>query len=265
MYKENIVNHGFLEPTIIKDDYIFGAKRSAPIDVLQPNGQWDLFLPENEIQIRDFETWNCTAFATLNVLETLLKRKFAGDYNFSERYVGVMAGTDPEKGGNDPQTVIETIRTKSGIIKDFYIPFDKAKTIEEYYSPKPMLQSLINIGLDWLKVFEIKHEYVENKPKYIKKTLRMSPLGVSVYAWVQDDKTGLYVKPEGEKDTHWTTLYGYEENKFWKVFDSYDNVKKQLDWNYNFSFVKRYYVGLKQQVKKTLMQVFLDILRKFIK
>jgi hypothetical protein len=52
--------------------------------------------------------------------------------------------------------------------------------------------------------------------------LQYSPLGVSVYAW-ERRPDGIYHKPKNAPgDTHWAVCYGYEDGKYWKIYDSYD-------------------------------------------
>ena len=63
--------------------------------------------------------------------------------------------------------------------------------------------------------------------------LKYSPVGFSTYAWTKDEN-GLYYRPQGETDNHFVCVYGYEEGKYWKVFDSYfDNaqVLKKIRWD----------------------------------
>jgi len=261
--------HGFLPDKLKPEDFVFGG-RQLPLKVLNPFGQWDVWLPESELQKRNgLETQNCVAYGTLNCLETLLKKLLGGDYNFSERYVGIMADTTPS--GNSPQKVIETIR-KSGLIKEELLPFDD--TIDEwgkYYSPKPMTEDLIKEGEKWLERFEVGHEWVlvgdysGKRQDTLKEALRYSPLGISVYAWKWDGK--FYVK-DNEQDNHWCCLYGYKDGEYWKIFDHYDNTRKKLAWDYKFGFAKRYFIKplkreLKQELKRGKISL-LDILRKYL-
>lgn len=261
--------HGFLPDVIVPEDYVFGAIRAAPEDVLQEHGQWDDYLPVFEFQYRNqLETSNCVTYGTLNCIEILLAKKYGEKIDHSERYVGVLAGTSPE--GNTPNKVSETIRKTSGLILESELPFDDSvKTWNEYYSPKPMESKYLFLGGDWLKKYRFKHEWVftggsvEEKRKKLLQALRHSPLGVSVYAWSDND--GVYYKPQGSQDNHWTVLYGYEQGRFWKVFDSYDATLKKLAWDYDFGFAKRFYIekietqptsSLKDRFWKFLVRLF---------
>lgn len=256
--------HGFIAPEDNPEDYVFGSAELGfrfPYEVLEEDGDWEIYLPKFERQARTgLETSNCTGYGTLNCLEILLRRKYGLIEDFSERYVGVMADTWPP--GNNPQKVIETIRKVSGVISEEELPFDDSiKTLEEYYSPKPMTGSLIAKGLWWLENFEVKHEWVfkgdvKNKQELMKDALKHSPLGASVYAWALDDEDGLYFK-NGD-DNHWGVIYGYEDGKYWKFFDSYDQGKKQLKWDYDFGYVKKYYIRKIEKRKNW----FIDLLRR---
>lgn len=68
-------NWGFIKEDLKAEDYTLGA---SPLikGVLQPDGQWDEFLPSDERQSgRRIETMACTCFSCLNVIETLAKKK----------------------------------------------------------------------------------------------------------------------------------------------------------------------------------------------
>ena len=256
------MNYGFIEPKIEKDkDFFLGGFRSAPFEVLQESGQWDEFLPPIEIQHNKiFDSYNCTGYGTLNALEFLMQRKFGKSINFSERYTGICAGTYPP--GNDPQTVITSIRG-SGLIEEISLPFtsfDTDMTLVEYYSPKPMEDYLTKKGKKFLEEYTIQHDWVyqlgeEASPEKLKNSLKSSPLGVSVNAWNKEGE--LYVKEKGSRDNHWTLLFGYEDGKFWKIYDSYEDNIKHLAWDYDFGFVKRYYISRNAVEKKTSFMAWL--------
>ena len=239
--KITILGNGYIEPEIQEEDYVLGDGNLVG-EVLQPNGQWDAFLPDPELQKkRDIETSNCTGFNTLEPIEILLKRKYGGVHNYSERFVGIAAGTYPP--GNDPHKVAEAIR-KQGLVNESVLSFsDDIVDVDMYYSPKPLTQSLVQRGKEWLFWYDFKHDYVfqkgipiAEKRKYMMEALKYSPLAASVFAWAEND--GIYVKVG--RDNHWTTIYGYKRGEYWKVFDSYEPHLKKLEWNYDFGIAKRY-------------------------
>lgn len=263
MDNQNKISYGYVRDEILDEDYVLGSLQ-LPTEVLVENGQWDEFIPQDEIQRTEkYETANCTAFGTLNALEFLFKRLFGETKNWSERYVGIAAGTRPP--GNSPQKVIETIRKSSGVIDDDLLPMNKAETLEVYYSPDPLPVLLTWKGEDFIKNYKINHEWVfndfreHNHKEAIKEALRYSPLGVAVYAWQYDFEKKLYIRPMGAEDNHWTVMFGYEDGQYWKVFDSYDKSIKNLDWDFKFERVKRYRIEKKEKVN------FWDFLRRFFK
>ena len=246
MKYNKLEHHGFIPDEIKPEDYVFGSS-ILPSDILQPTGQWDEFLPTDERQnVNGVETYNCTSFGTLNCLEILYKRLFGQSTNLSERYTGICAGTDPYVAkGNSPQTVIQNIRNV-GVIDDSLLPFGlDINTVEKYYSPNPMSGDLKSKGETWLSWHKVFHEWVDGDPQSMMDALKVSPLGVGVYAWAFDGEK--YVRMGS--DTHWTCIYGYEEGKYWKCFDSYDSTHKKLAWNFDFKYVKRYHIdkNLSQQ------------------
>mgnify|MGYP001599222192 CR=1 FL=1 len=139
--------------------------------------------------------------------------------NYSDRALGIMAGTKPP--GNDPAKIAETIR-KQGLVLEKYLPFSSdIQTVEEYYSPNPLPESIIQQGKSWLFWYDFKHEYVfdkdtllEEKQKRLMEALKYSPLGISVFAWAENPD-GTYTKLGN--DNHWCVCYGYKENEYWKI------------------------------------------------
>lgn len=252
---------GYIKDEIQEEDYVLGSLQ-IPTEILQSDGQWDAFIPDDEIQRNEkYETYNCTAFGTLNALEILFQRLFGERRNWSERYVGIAAGTRPP--GNSPHKVIETIRKESGLLEDDVLPMSKANTVDEYYSPDPLPWLMKANGQKFIENYKIGHEWCFNdlrrfnKAECLKAALNYSPLGVAIHAWIKEG--GLYVKPEGKEDNHWAVLYGYDEGKYWKCYDSYDSSIKFLDWNYNFERVKRYHISKLERIR------FWDFIRNFFK
>jgi len=250
--------YGFIEPEIKDEDYVLGAYTKLGAEVLQPDGQWGAYLPIFEAQAKNsIETYNCTAFATLNVIEALFRRK-SEDKNFSDRYTGIMAGTYPP--GNDPHKVIESIRKDAGLIDELLLPFSaELKTVDDYYSPKPMTKNLINRGHEFLQKWKIRHEWVTGKNQAIMEALKYSPLGVAVSAWSQDGK---FYKRFGS-DNHWSVIFGYKKDEYWLCFDSYDGGMKILDWDFGFKYVKRYSIepNLDLSLYEQIIKLYTELVR----
>ena len=261
--------HGFIADEIKPEDYVFGGFTKIQAEVLQPDGQWDAFLPSDEMQKRNgLETSNCTVYGTLNCIETILERRYGIPVDFSERFIGVLAETTPA--GNSPHKAAEAIRM-NGLIPETTLPFDESINLwEEYYNPDPMSGDLISMGKEWKNDFEFKHDWVpvqgdpEIQWNIITNALQYSPLGVSVYAWREgvttEDWGTIYVEEDRDNDNHWCELYGSIDTgdvRFYKVFDTYDNTHKTLAWDFTFSFAKRYHIKKKPRINHSWW--FVDI------
>ena len=258
------MNHyGYIKDFQTRDNYVLGGLTKTPEIVLQPDGQWDDFLPEREIQnIDNVETANCTGFATSSVVEMLFKRKFGLQVNYSDRGLGINAGTYPP--GNSPHKVSETIRSK-GLFYETFLSFKDIHSVDEYYSPSPLPDVLKQKGLLWTDRYRYMHEYV--KPENIKYALTLSPVCFAVYAWQQNDK-GHFYKTKGQEDTHWVICYGFNDVlEVWKIYDSYDNTLKLYTYDSEIETIKRYYIEEKtpQEQLKNAQLNFLQIILQYVK
>jgi hypothetical protein len=259
--KDEPKNYGFIKPVIEDKHYRFGSGDVSLATPPQPDGQWDAFVPKDEFQnIRGIETYGCTLYGSENQTETYLKRMSGGEYNYSERALGVEVGLKPP--GADPQKVYEKIR-KIGLALDSLLPFDSSVTsIKDFYSPVPLPADVKKSEQDFLNSYVFQHDWVadgnKTTPEIMKTALQYSPLGVAVYAWATNDGD-IYVRL-GD-DCHWVCIYGYVDGQYWKCFDSYDNTHKKLVWDFGFFFVKRI------NVEKNLIpyqKSFLDILKSYL-
>jgi hypothetical protein len=253
-------DYGFIPPEPDSRDFKFGDGQLTA-EVLVQDGQWDSFIPTYEAQSNSyFDTMHCWVFGTLNALETLQRRKFAptSDINYSERYIGVLGGATPQ--GGSPRNAAESIR-KYGNIPQEALPYSTdIKSFWAYSSPRPMTQKYLDMGVKWLEEYSYGYDFVKtNYGKWlwkmirglvtgnklggiqqdmIKDALRFSPLGVSVCAW--KFRNGLAYKNSWDADNHWLMLYGYEDGKYWKLYDHYSNMFIKAEWSYLFGFIMRY-------------------------
>ena len=259
-----MIRKGFIKPVISPDDYIFGAS-SVEADILQPDGNWKNILPQKEIQIRNYETYNCTAFNSLDQLEIYLSRKFNLPKNYSERGLGIVAGTKPP--GNSPNVVYQAVRNY-GVFNEEFLPFDNSvQSVEQYYSPSPLPRSYEIEAKKFKDEFDFHYEWVftendslETKKIRLKEALKYSPVALSVYAWQINDK-GYYIKPSAVQDTHWTVCVGFREGEYWEIFDSYEPTLKKLAWDFGFGFASKIFVEKQTAVLKKnldLLQVVLN-------
>ena len=252
-----IKNYGFVAPVITQDNYVFGGG-NVPEIVIRENGDWT-DLPDKEIQHKDFDTYNCTGFNTLAQIEKLEYILTGEKVNYSDRFLGIVAGTRPP--GNDPNTVAEAIR-KYGCIPESMLPFSNdLKNTDEYYSFKGADEKVCReAGKKWLEKFTFLHEWVfsEGDSNTIKKdkllkALKMSPLGVGVYAW---EKKGNRYVDDGKQPNHWTGNVKGVLNDKWIANDTYiDNdgdTLKDLAWDFRFTYPKRYYLELRKVTEKKI-------------
>jgi hypothetical protein len=249
------MNYGFIEPKLKATHYVLGGFTSLPKTILQPDGQWDKYLPLYEPQAEKYETYGCTVWGTENALEVLESRLTGIEPNYDEKYIYNTVPVRPP--GADPHAVCDAIR-EVGLIPNRTMP----DTFEAFCTPTPPSKDDLTKGGEWLKKWNFGHEWVftnvdkKTRVQLMKQALQYSPLGVSVTAWFEED--GIYVD-RGLPNTHWCMAYGYTDKivtvgketiteTFWKVFDSYDHSLKILHPDHNIYYCKRY--SLEPVVKK---------------
>jgi hypothetical protein len=149
------MNYGLKLLDILDDHYVFGGSSKFPETFLQPDGQWDDFLPTYEPQAENIETCGCTVWGTHNAIEILYKRVFGTEPNYSERFnYNVLHIRCP---GADPHKVAESIR-QDGLCKHDVLPI--TNTYEEFVEPDPISGSILARGMNWLVLHDFKHEWV---------------------------------------------------------------------------------------------------------
>ena len=241
---------GFLPPKKVETKeegakHVLGAS-TVPGRVINPSGDWTPYSPEGERQRREgTETNACTVFNSLNRFEMLLYKANGVRVNYSDRYVAnlaVMKGIlDPNRGAN-VHDILELIRKVSGLLDEGRLPWDK-----NYYTvDQSLMAELMLEGPAWYKDWQFKHAWLWTDPnlppsrkrELIKDALTKGTVGVSVYAWVQN---GLYYKPVGAQDGHWTGIDKVEDTHY-VCGDSYEPFIKKLDPLFDFEWGKIYYV-----------------------
>ncbi len=250
------MNHGLiLDKPVPNKDYVFGGDLRLGGDPIVPDGQWDQWVPADEMQNLAMEPMACATFGTLNCVETLERQEFGDTRNYSDRFLANVSGTTQM--GNSPQTVAETLRKKGCVYESDWPYTSVVDTWEKFYSTIP--QRLYTLALTFVAEFAFGHEYVGTDQQSMMDALKFSPLGVDVFAWVQDTN-GLYYRPANTFSDHWVMIYGYDRNNHWKCFDSYDNTHKKLRWDFGFAMVKRYTLH-RQVVNETAWTKFLSLIR----
>jgi hypothetical protein len=255
------MNYGLKLESPKPEDYIFGGNNLGDLPI-QPDGQWDGWLPDWEPQSRPgvFDSYACVSFATLNCVEILERHEFGATTNFSERYLAKISATDIQR-GNTPQVVAEMLR-KQGCVEEKELPFDMTiNSFETFYAP--LADYLYALGIGTFAQYAFGHEFVPSNVDALKNALKFSPLLFTASAWYKDEN-GLYYRPQGEQDNHAIVCYGYEEGKYWKILDSYADTEgsflKKVRWDSLPMQCKRFTLH-KQVVSQTLFDKFIYWLR----
>lgn len=256
------MQYGLIEGIRDAQDYIFG-KSTVPRVTFQPDGNWEPYLPKYEPQAENWESNGCTVWGTQNQIETFSKRVYGIEPNYSERYTYLLTPVDPRYGA-DPQKVYECIRAH-GLIDNDLFPVPESQ--EEFLDTTRITELMRYRGKQWLSRYTLMHEWLwtqrpDNALELMKQALIMSPLGVSVSAWWQDEN-GKYVD-NGQRNNHWCMCYRIDDEGI-HIFDSYDHRKKVLRHDHIIARAKRIWVNkntlsaLKRQ--KSILEVILAFMK----
>lgn len=244
------MEHGLILVKPTKEDYKQGSKLRLGGLPLVSDGQWDSFVPPDELQDKGFSSMACTSFGTLNCVEALERQEFGDTTEYSDRFLAGMSGTTQY--GNDPNTVAETLRKKGCALEADWPYGADITTWGQFYQTPPY--NIITSALQFIAEYDFGHEWGKNDQASMMDALRYSPLGVTVYAWNQPDSDGIYHR-NGMSSEHWVMIYGFVANHYWKCFDSYDNTHKKLAWDFGFELVKKYTLH-KQVIREDWWVVF---------
>jgi len=254
------MQYGLLEGLKSVTDYILGGHKVPFIEFIE-NGDWSAFLPKYEPQAENYETSGCTVWGAQNQIEIFHKGIYGTEPNYSERFTYLLANVDPAR-GQDPQVTYEAIR-KNGLIDHNLMPV--TKTLDEFVDKDDLTGSLLAKGQNWLRKYELKHEWLwDSRPadalEIMKRALVSSPLGVSVTAWWPQN--GVYID-NNLKNNHWCVCYKIDDRGI-HVFDSYDHSQKILALDHKIASAKRIWLnrknlsGSKKQV--SVLQAILNVL-----
>lgn len=223
-------------------DWVFGGVTGI-IEEPLTNGQWDDFLPVYETQLKSFDTMGCVSWSALNCLETIYKRRYGEEENFSDRFIAKMSGTTVN--GNYLEKVAETIRT-AGLVDEEYYPWEGNNWLE-YYQDVP--EDVIERAKLSLERYKMNWEWILSRDaESLKEALKYAPLQVTVYAWGK--KVGDIYQYTDKTPNHAVMLYGYEDGIYWKIYDHYDNKYKKVSWDFNFGHRMRYNIETNMFIKK---------------
>ncbi len=263
-------------------DYVKGGESAIRATVLEPTGQYDNYLPDEEAQARwaaddslILDTSACVTFSALNCLETIFIYKLArglfsatqvkfltdegyidhatGKVNFSDRYTAKMSGTT--KNGNSLGAVGDSIRSLHGLIpeKDWLWPdtsdiqgiANYDKRFARYYADVPT--ELVAKGKRFLDHFSISYQWIlvgtQNTP-LLKAALPNGVIQIaSAICMPWNSNDGMPPVPAcGCTTQHATIIYGYRDDGALKDFDHYKSFRKLLAPDYCIQYAMQYYV-----------------------
>lgn len=220
-------NDGYVEEKEKEEDYIFGTDTGVKKEILQPDGQWLDYLPNEEIQRSKYADFMmCVSASLMNIIQMLNKRIYKNDNDQSDRYPAKLSCTS--KKGNTKSRVITAVKKLFGCVDEKDWTWDDTYTWNDFYKNIP--EEIIKKGKGWLNDYKINYERVYRSPKMIMEALKYSPQWAAGFAWYEKD--GLY-RSYGRAN-HYFVIVGYKENEYWLVFDTYAPFVKKLAWDYNF-------------------------------
>lgn len=233
------------EPIVIGQDHIFGTSHSLQRRTLQLEGDWRGVLPIEEYQSPLFETFACISEVITSAEEALNKASGRLECNYSARFLAAASGT--KEGGNSPKKVAYFAR-KVGFVPENLYPTLVAQSFDEFY--QKLDPKLYEHARSYFKEKEFWFEYVPATPEAIFDALKLSPVGVSVHAWIPDGDH--YILPDGIMPNHFTLLVYAKKNEYFIAFDSYPPYIKKLPWDYRFGSAQRYHISFPQEKQKTM-------------
>lgn len=255
---ENKTHTGFLAPEKIETleegaQHTLGSA-GLPGAVVNPTGDWLPYAFDREAQSQDgVESSACTVHNSLNQIENAIFKATGIKTEYSKRYVANVAfqrGILNPRSGANVHDILELIRTTTGLLAEGRLPWN-----DDYYSvDQSLIAQLLLEGPAWYKDWELKHGWLwtgnptpEQKRAIIQDALTKGVVGCSVYAWLEGPIDGVYIKPQGSQDGHWTGIVQAQGNDPYVCQDSYDPYIKKLDPLFNFSFGKIIYITPRAQ------------------
>ena len=166
-----------------------------PYKVLLESGDWDIYLPTEEIQWgTGGDKVNCVTQASNNVVETRFERlrklgklrteamNFLNKHGFfdkneklnlNDRIPATLNGTG--KDGAYLSDVCEWTR-KNGIFPESVLPSDENLSWDDYYDRSKITNDILAIGKESLEHFDFPYEWVETDKESLMRHLKQSPL-----------------------------------------------------------------------------------------
>lgn len=170
-----IKNRGVLEGKR-PEDYLFGVSSPIVYEERNPSGDWTPYLPTYEKQFSsNMDSMACVTFSCLNSLEIQHKFLTGTERNFSDRFIAKLSGTTTA--GNYLWKVADTVR-KCGLIDEADLPMTPNMTWDQFYAE--ISQDLQNKGLEFLKMWDVKYEWVSVYKPDLMIQLKHAPIQVTI-------------------------------------------------------------------------------------
>lgn len=264
-------------------EWIAGGETGIVPEILEPDGNYDLWLPEEESQavvsnILLLDTAACVTFSGTNdAPETLLNRmrakgllpatheaylqndgfiSFQNKVNCSDRYTAKMSGTTMK--GNSLEAVGESIRILHGLLperdwpmpdmSDIMGPSQTQERWNRYYADIP--QALQTKARKFYDYFEINRHWVilgQSNNDVLRSYLKYGPIQIATEICSPWSSTeGMPPIPAcGCAAGHATMVYGSKPDLSIKILDSYKSYKKLLAHDYCIPWAMQYTIKVK--------------------
>lgn len=239
---------GALPPKITEKTYLFGASPLTSLQkVLQPDGQWDMWLPKYELQRAENwakETYGCVSYSNNNSKEILFKRLFGYEINIDDRDLVVGSGTVFGI-GNDIISVAEYHRKNGFILERANTTYQNIDPSEYYKwerdeNAKAEAKQTLDLFTFGYELFTRETSSADVSPAKLMEGLKYAPIQVTVDGRYLYDDNG-YICRNDIIYSHEVVLIGYVLNpdlsvKYWKVFDSEHNDIVKFCGSYRFGY-----------------------------
>ena len=261
-------NSGLLIVPLSPKAFIFGAESGVAFKERLPDGKWYKYKPTGEYQSVPFkyDTMSCTTFSGLNSLEEqanflreteMTKEQLElckaygyidekGNFNFNDWFSANMSGTT--ENGNDFGSVWESFR-KHGVLpqhKGYQVA--DFNTIKEWLDRTKVTTAHKEEALKFLEVFEIEYEFIllgTSNPDVIAQHLKHAPVHIGTPVCSGWNKKNKAVKKCDLPVQHATLAHGSKPKKVTQIYDHYDPLDKELEWDYPIPYAVKGVLKLK--------------------
>ena len=236
---------------------------------------WSEYLPEGELQqVNGVDLYDCVSNGSVEAVEVQLNAFLIegllsenaknwliengylvnGKFDLSERYIAKLSGTDPQW-GNTWQNVADAIR-HWGVVPESKWD-SNVSSIGEFYKDVP--QSVKDLGLEFLKWFDITYEIVSQGMPLNRETiayhLKHAPLQVIGFVcsgWNTQNPVKSCPPGGGQ---HCTLLYSLGS---YNVLDTYVIYLKTLTDDYPLNFAGKIIIKEKSMISLDLIKKWLQ-------